>query len=106
MLAHLSKSPDAQRRGQAFEIRMFRRSQYLHPFLGEIRVETRKRQAGAIDGWLANFPMEPHARALQFHLQFFGVRIVKALNRDNRDAFLLIACGCDRLGPASFCHQT
>ena len=70
---------------------MFRRAQYLHPFLSEIRVETRKREAGAVDRWLANFPMESHTRAFQFHLKFFGVRIVKALNRDNRDAFLLIA---------------
>ena len=47
---------------------MFRRAQYLHPFLGEIRVETRKSQAGAVDGRLANFPMESHPRAFQFHL--------------------------------------
>jgi hypothetical protein len=47
---------------------MFRRAQYLHPFLGEIRVESRKRQARAIDGWLANFPMKPDARTFQFHV--------------------------------------
>jgi hypothetical protein len=84
---------------------MFRRAQNLHPFLGEIRVETRKRQAGTVDGWLANFPMKPHARAFELHLQFFGMAIVKALDRDNRDAFLLIACGCYCLGPALFRHQ-
>jgi hypothetical protein len=83
---------------------MFGCSQYLHPFLGEIRVETGEREPGAVNGWLANFPMKPHTRAFQLHVELFSVRIVKPFDRDNRNAFLLIACGRNRLGPASFRH--
>ncbi len=67
-------------------------------------VETGEREPGSVNGWLANFAVKPYTRPFQLHLEFFSVRIVKAFNRDNRDAFLLIACGCDRLGPASFRH--
>jgi hypothetical protein len=83
---------------------MLGRSKYLHPFLGEICVEPREREPGSVNGWFANFAVKPHARPFQLHLEFFSVRIVKAFNRDNGDAFLLIACGCDRLGPALFRH--
>jgi len=70
---------------------MLGRSQYLNAFLGEIRVESGEREAGTVNGWLTNFPMKPDSRSLEFHLQFFRVTIVKALNRDNRNALLLIA---------------
>ena len=70
---------------------MFRRAKHLHPLLGEIRIETRERKARAIDRRLANFPMEPDPWAFELHLQFFGMKIVKALDGDNRNAFLLIA---------------
>jgi hypothetical protein len=79
-------------------------SQYLHPFLGKIRVETGERESGSVNSWLANFTVKPDAGPFQLHLQLFGVRIVKAFNRDNGDTFLLIACGRDRLGPALFRH--
>jgi hypothetical protein len=35
--------------------------------------------------------MKPHARALELHMQLFGVRIVKALDGDRWNALLLIA---------------
>jgi hypothetical protein len=35
--------------------------------------------------------MKPHALTLELHVQFFGVRIVEALDSDNWDALLLIA---------------
>src|SRR5712691_11622749 len=33
------------------------------------------------------------------------MRIIKALDRNQRDAFLLIACRCNRLGPALLRHE-
>ena len=80
-------------------------SQHLNPFLGEIRIETGEREAGAVNGWLPDFPMKPHARAFQLHVELFSVTIVKPFDRDYRNAFLLIACGCNRLSPASFRHE-
>ncbi len=80
-------------------------SEYLNTFFSEICVETGEREAGSVNGWLANFAVKSHARAFKFHVELFGVRIVKPFDRDNRNAFLLIACGCNRLGPASFRHQ-
>ena len=85
---------------------MFRRTEHLHAFLGEIGVKPRKRKPGTIDGRLANFSMEADGRALKLHLQFFGVRFIKALNRDNWNALLLIALGCNRLRSGFFRHQT
>ena len=79
-------------------------SQHLNPFLGEIRVETGERESGTVNGWLANFPMETHTRSFQLHVELFSVRIVKPFDRDNWNAFLLIACGRNRLSPASFRH--
>jgi hypothetical protein len=35
--------------------------------------------------------MKAHARALELHLQFFGVRIVEAFDGDSGNALLLIA---------------
>src|SRR5207247_4493886 len=91
VLAELAKPLDAQFRGQTFQIRMFRCAQHLHTFLGEIGVEPRERESGAIDGGLANLSMEPDARALELYLQLFSVRTIKTLNRNNRNALLLIA---------------
>ena len=84
---------------------MLSRTQHLHALLGEVGVKTRQREAGAIDGGLANLPMEPNPRPFQLHLQHLGVRIVKALDRNNRDAFPLIAWRGDRLGRALFRHE-
>ena len=84
---------------------MLGRAQHLHAFLSEISIETRERKAGPVDGGLANFAMKSDPRPLQFHLQLFGVRVVKALDRNNRDAFLSIAWRCNRLGPALFRHE-
>jgi hypothetical protein len=83
---------------------MFRRAQHLHTFLGEIGVESGEREPRPIDRRLANFSMKAHAWALELHLQFFGVRIVKALDRHNGNALLLIARGCNRLRPGFFRH--
>ena len=80
-------------------------SQHLHAFLGEISVEARESEAGAIDGGLANLPMEPYARPLQLHLQLLGVGIVEALHGNNRDTLLPIALRCDRLRAALFYHE-
>src|SRR5438034_7964286 len=79
-------------------------SQHLNAFLCEIRVEPGQCEPGTVNGWLANFPMKPHARAFQLHVQLFRMRIVKPFNSDNRNAFLLTARGCNRLDPASFRH--
>ena len=65
-------------------------SEYLNTFFSEICVETGEREPRSVNGGLANFPMKPNARALEFHLQFFRVTVVKGLNGDNRDALLLI----------------
>src|SRR5437773_115900 len=73
--------------------------------IGEIGVQSGEREPGAVNGWFANFAVKSHARAFKCHVELFGVTVVKPFDRDNRNAFLLIACGCNRLGPASFRHQ-
>src|SRR5207237_10701772 len=83
---------------------MLRRAEHLHAFLGEIRVKPRKRKPRTIDGRLANFSMEADGRTLKLRLQFFGVRFIKALNRDKCNALLLIALVCNRLRPWFFRH--
>jgi hypothetical protein len=70
---------------------MFCGAQHLYTFLGEIGVEPGQRQSRSIDGRLPNFSTKPHAWALELHLQLFGVPIVKALNGNNWNAFLLTA---------------
>jgi hypothetical protein len=85
---------------------MLSRAEHLHTFLGEIGVKPRKRKPWTIDGRLANFSMEADGRALKLHVQFFGVRFIKALDRDNWNALLLIALGCNRLRPGFVRHQT
>jgi hypothetical protein len=67
-------------------------AQHLHALLRKISVEPGECQTGTIDRGLADFPMKAHARPFQLHLQLFCMQIVKALHRDNRHAFLLIAC--------------
>ena len=84
---------------------MLSRTQHLHALLGEVGVKARQREPRAINGGLANFPVEPNSRPLQLHLQLLRVRIVKALHGDNRDALLAIAWRCNRLVPALFRHQ-
>ena len=84
---------------------MLSRSQDLYPLLGEIRVETRKRESRTVNRWLANFPMETHTRTFQLHVELFSVTIIKALDSDYRNAFLLIARGSDCLGSTLFRHQ-
>ena len=69
---------------------MFCSAQHLHPFLGEIGVESRQRESRPIDSRLPNFSMKSHTRALELHLQLLGVRIVEALDGDNGNALLLI----------------
>jgi hypothetical protein len=49
--------------------------------------------------------MESNPRPFQLHLQLLGVRIVKALDRNNWDTLLPIAWRCDRLRPALFRHE-
>jgi hypothetical protein len=70
---------------------MFRRAEDLHAFLGEICVEPRKRESGSIDGRFSDLSMKPYARAFEFHQQIFGVPVVKALDSDNWNTFLLNA---------------
>jgi hypothetical protein len=81
-------------------------SEYLDTLLGEIRVETGEREPWSVNGWLTNLSMKPHTRAFQLHVELFSVRNVKSFDRDNWNAFLLIACRCNRFGRASFRHQT
>src|SRR5436190_24162597 len=85
---------------------MFRRAEHLHTFLGEIGVKPGKREPGTIDGRLANFSMKADGRSLKLHLQLFGVRFIKALDRDNWKAVLLIALGCNRLRRGFVCRLT
>jgi hypothetical protein len=80
-------------------------SQYLHPFLREVSVKPGQRQPRAVNSRLPNFAMESDLRPFQLHLQLFGMTIVKALDRDDWDALLLIACRCNRLGPELLRHQ-
>src|SRR5438552_11862582 len=80
-------------------------AQDLHALLREISVEPGERQTGTIDRRLANFSVKAHARTVQFHQQLLGMRVIKALDRNQRDAFLLIACRCNRLGPALLRHE-
>jgi hypothetical protein len=63
----------------------------LDAFLGEVRVETGKRETRTIDGRFADFSMKPDARPFQFHLQLFGVRIVETLDRYDWNCFALTA---------------
>src|SRR4029077_3854274 len=84
---------------------MLGRAQDLHALLREISVESRERQTRTVNRRLANFPVKTHARPVQFHLQLLGMKIIKALDRNHRDAFLLIACRCNRLGPALLRHE-
>ena len=65
-------------------------SEYLNTFFSEICVETGEREPGSVNGWLANFAVKSHSRAFKFHVELFGVTVVKALDGDNRDALLLI----------------
>src|SRR4026208_2272228 len=104
-LAQFSKSPDAQFRRQTFEIGMLRGPEHLHALLGKISIETREREPGAIDGGLTNFPMEPHTRSFQLHMQLLGVGIVEAVHGNNRDTLLPIALRGDRLSAALFYHE-
>jgi hypothetical protein len=92
-----SEALDPHTRLQAFKISVFRGAENLHPFLSEISIETGQREAGAIDGGLANLSMKPDARPVQFYLQLLGMRIVKTLNRNHGNAFSLTAGRCDRL---------
>ena len=77
----------------------------LDALLCEVTEETGKRQTWTIDRGLADFPMKSHLRPFQLHVQLFRVQIVKALDRDNRHALLLIACLGNRLGAAALCHK-
>ena len=90
--------------GRLFRYECSAAPEHLNAFLGEISVEPGKRETGTVDRRLANFPMKAYARPFQLHVQLLSMRIVKAFNRNNRDAFLLIACRCNRLDPASFRH--
>src|SRR5438046_6378231 len=80
-------------------------AQDLHALLREISVKPGERQTGTIDRRLANFSVKAHARTVQFHQQLLGMRVIKALDCNQRDAFLLIACRCNRLGPALLRHE-
>ena len=84
---------------------MLSRPQDLHALLCEVRVEARQRKTGPVDGWLANFPVETHTRTFQLHVKLFSVTIIKALDSDYWNAFLLIARGSDCLGSTLFRHQ-
>src|SRR4029077_4328305 len=90
---------------QALYIGMLGCAQDLHALLREISVESRERQTRTVNRGLANFPVKAHARPVQFHQQLLGMRIIKALDRNHRDALLLIACRCNRLGPALLRHE-
>jgi hypothetical protein len=50
--------------------------------------------------------MKPHAGAFELHLQLFGVPVVKALDRNDWNAFLLNAWRCNGLRSGFFRHQT
>src|SRR6266700_7592818 len=80
-------------------------AQDLHAFLCEISVESRERQTRTVNRGLANFPVKAHAWPVQSHQQLLGMRIIKAFDRNHRDALLLIACRCNFLGPALLRHE-
>ena len=66
------------RSAQALEVRLLRCPQNLHPFLGEISVETGQRETGTIDGWFSNSASEATTSALQSELQLLGVTLKNA----------------------------
>src|SRR5438105_4858201 len=75
-------------RGQTFQVRVFGCAKNLHSLLGEVSVETGKRETWAVDGRFTNFPMKTNARSFQFHVQLFGMRSVKTFHSDDRHSFL------------------
>jgi hypothetical protein len=50
--------------------------------------------------------MKTDLRAFQLHHQFPGVRRVKTFHGDNRHAFPLITCRCNRLSSWKVVHGT
>ena len=85
---------------------MLSRTEHLHALLGEIGVKSRQGEPGSIDGGFSNLSMKPHAGAFELHLQLFGVPVVKALDRNDWNAFLLNAWRCNGLRSGFFRHQT
>src|SRR6266705_4368170 len=96
--AKIAKAFYAKFLRQTFEVGMLSSAEDLNALLREVTEETGKRQTRAIDRGLANFPVKSNPRTFQLHVQLFRVQIVKALDRDDRHALLLIACRGDRLG--------
>src|SRR6266487_3245130 len=103
--AEIAKAFYADFLRQTFKVGMLSGAQDLDALLREVTEKTGKRQTRAIDCGLTDFPMKSHSRPFQLHLQLFGVQIVKALDRDNRHALLLIACRGNRLGAAALRHK-
>ena len=62
----------------------------LDAFLGEISIETGEREAGTINGRLADLAMKPNARPFQFHLQLLRVGIVKTFDGNHRHCLALM----------------
>src|SRR5689334_4895689 len=69
--------------GKRFQKSGLRAANDLHPFIREILREPRQRQAGSVDRWLANKPLQPISARDQFHAQGAGLVRIKSLDRDN-----------------------
>ena len=89
---------------QILEVGLLRRAEHLHPLLSEISVEPGEREARAIDGRLADAPLEADLPAFQFELQRLGVLFEKAFHRDDRDVHPLLAARSDGLNDRFRAH--
>jgi hypothetical protein len=82
---------------ETFQVRLLGRAEDLHAFLREIIIEARERQAGAVNGRLADLPMKTDALSFELELQLPLVSLVETIDRDNRNILALIAAGSDGL---------
>src|SRR5207302_1112358 len=73
------------------------RAEDLDAFFGEVIIEAGEREAGTIDGRLADLAMKTDALALEFQVQLVRMRAIKTLDGDDRDVLALIAARTDRL---------
>src|ERR1044071_1168375 len=85
-------------RRQVLKIRLFRGTQDLDPFFCEIRVESGKSQAWAVDGWLPNPASEADPSTFQLKLESLGVTLEKSLHGHHRHVHALAAGGADGYG--------
>src|SRR5207248_1284875 len=88
--AQTAETLDAFSRRKTFQVRLFGRAEDLDPFFGEVIIEAGEREAGTVDGGLANLAMKTDALAFEFQVQLLAVGAIETLDRDDRDILALI----------------